>query len=280
MKTIPTQAKLRSLINEWRLHGDSVALVPTMGALHEGHLSLVKLAKEQSSKVVVSLFVNPKQFGAGEDLDLYPRDEAGDFDKLAQTGADLVYTPSVTQMYPPGFSTNISISGVTNGLCGGSRPGHFDGVATVVTKLLLQTLPDIAIFGEKDFQQLMVINRLATDLDIPVKIMGAPIVREKDGLALSSRNRYLTPIEREAAPLIFQTLTKTATHLKHGIPMKEAIVQADEELTKAGFRLDYFELRDAPSLAPLERLQDTPARLLIAAYLGSTRLIDNIAVIG
>jgi pantoate--beta-alanine ligase len=251
-----------------------------MGALHEGHLSLVELASQKASKTIVSLFVNPKQFGKDEDLDLYPRDEKGDLEKLARTPVDLVYTPDPAHMYPAGFSTTVSVNGVSQGLCGSSRPGHFDGVATIVTKLLLQCSAEFAVFGEKDYQQLMVIKRLTTDLDIPVNIIGAPIVRENDGLALSSRNAYLSLEERKTAPLLHNALKKAASRLADGCFLDETTRQIENQLTKAGFRLDYFELCDAQTLVPLERYDGKPARLLIAAFLGRTRLIDNVAVMG
>jgi pantoate--beta-alanine ligase len=280
IKTADTIEKLHTYIEDWRHNDYKIALVPTMGALHEGHLSLVELARQCADKVIVSVFVNPKQFGEGEDLEQYPRDLSGDLEKLADSGVDLVYAPGADQIYPPGFSTKISVRGVSDGLCSNTRPHFFDGVATVVTKLLLQCTPDIAIFGEKDYQQLLVIRRLTIDLGLPVEIVGAPLIREADGLALSSRNAYLSPSERETAPLLYRVLNETATRLIEGLPMKDALVEAQDILTTSGFRLDYFELRDALTLEPLERFEEKPARLLIAAVLGRTRLIDNIAVIG
>ena len=200
LETSHRLADLRSQIGKLRQRGETFALVPTMGALHEGHLSLVELAKNKADRVIVSIFVNPKQFGEGEDLDQYPRDLNSDIEKLAKMRTDLVYAPSMDQIYPQGFSTKISVNGVSSGLCGASRPQFFDGIATVVTKLFLHCTPDIAIFGEKDYQQLLVIKRLVADLDLPVEVIGGPIVRESDGLALSSRNVYLTQTERQTAP--------------------------------------------------------------------------------
>ena len=267
-------------VERWRQRNETIALVPTMGALHKGHLSLVELAQRSADKVIVSIFVNPKQFGEGEDLDTYPRDLAGDVGLLAKTGADLVYAPTAKQIYPDGFSTKISVTGLSSGLCGASRPQFFDGIATVVTKLLLHCRPDMAIFGEKDYQQLLVIRRLARDLDLPVEIVGGPIIRESDGLALSSRNIYLSPAERRTAPLLHKSLMEAAQRLVEGQEMSAVFAKISARLSKAGFQLDYFELRDAQTLAPAERFHEAPLRLLIAAQLGRTRLIDNIAVIG
>ena len=207
---VRTVAELRADRAKWRKAGEKIALVPTMGALHQGHLSLVALAKEKADRAVVSIFVNPIQFGPREDFHLYPRDEAGDLAKLAAAGADLVFIPDVAEMYPAGFSTRINVGDLTEDLCGAARPNHFDGVATVVAKLLLQCAPDVAIFGEKDYQQLLVIRRMVRDLNLPVEILGGPIVREKDGLALSSRNAYLSPAERRIAPLLHQTIAQVA----------------------------------------------------------------------
>ncbi len=280
LNTISKRADLLSTRSKWRHNNQTIALVPTMGALHEGHLSLVKLARTVASKVIVSVFVNPKQFGQGEDLDEYPRDLSSDLGKLDAIGVDLVYAPDADQIYPQGFSTDISVTGISEGLCGASRPHFFGGVATVVTKLLLHCTPDIAIFGEKDYQQLLVIRRLVIDLDLPVDVMGAPIVRESDGLALSSRNLYLSKKDRQTAPLIHKALISTRAQLLKGVSMQQAASQTIDQLIKAGFKLDYFELRDASTLAPMDQYGGQPARLLIATTLGSTRLIDNIAVIG
>jgi pantoate--beta-alanine ligase len=271
-------AALRDRVRGWRAAGERVGLVPTMGALHAGHLALVAAARAQCERVVASLFVNPKQFGPAEDFTAYPRNEAADLAAFAQGGVDLVFAPSVAEMYPEGFATAVHIAGITEELEGGHRAGHFDGVATVVSKLLLQTLPDAAYFGEKDFQQLTVVRRLARDLDIPVRIEGVPTVREPDGLALSSRNMYLSAEERRIAPQLHRVLQHTAAAV---IENRDAVAEALEKglaaLRAAGFVPDYLELRDAAELSPMSRL-DRPARLLVAARLGRTRLIDNIAV--
>lgn len=255
-----------------------MALIPTMGALHAGHLSLVAQAKEQADKVIATIFVNPTQFGPNEDYSRYPRTEKADIAALESVNVDAVYLPSAETMYPEGFSTGISVSGITSTLCGAARPGHFDGVAIVVCKLLLQALPDIAIFGEKDFQQLQVIRRMVTDLNLPVRIQGAPIIRESDGLAMSSRNRYLSEAERKIAPALHQTLLKTAHILKKNGRSSEILPKMIDEILATGFSsVDYLELRSVNNLTLLETLSE-PARLLVAARLGTTRLIDNIAV--
>lgn len=273
-------ADLRARVAAWRKDGLRVALVPTMGALHQGHLALVRRALELADRVVVSVFVNPIQFGPNEDFDAYPRTLDADRALLATVGASLAFAPSVAEMYPEGFSTAVTVSGVSEGLCGGSRPGHFSGVATVVTKLLLQTLPDVACFGEKDYQQVQVIRRFVRDLDIPVEIVGVPTVREADGLARSSRNAYLTPEERAAAPNLHRTLQDTAAAIRAGSAVDAALEAGKRALLAAGFAaVDYLELRAAEGLAPLAAL-DRPARLLVAARLGKTRLIDNIPVKG
>ena len=234
--------------------------------------------RARGERVVASLFVNPKQFGPAEDFAAYPRDEAADLAAFASAGVDLVWAPSVAEMYPPGFAANIQIGGVSEGLDGAARPGHFDGVATVVAKLLLQCLPDSAFFGEKDYQQLLVVRRLVQDLDIPARIIGVPTVREADGLALSSRNVYLSPAERQTAPLLHRVLREAAAALA-AQPAEVAgiVTRGIAALEDAGFTVDYLELRDAATLAPLPLL-DRPARLLVAARLGRTRLIDNIPV--
>ncbi len=277
-KTIVTVAELRTIIALWRGHGDKIALVPTMGALHEGHLSLVRLAKKNADKVVVSIFVNPAQFAPHEDLATYPRDEAGDMEKLQALGTDLVFAPAGTEMYPPDFSTHIEVTELTNGLCGRSRPHFFGGVATVVAKLFLQCLPDMAIFGEKDYQQLLVIRRMARDLDIPVNVLGGPIIRERDGLAMSSRNAYLTKDERARAPLLFKTVTRIAKALSQDGEISEHIQSGRAALADAGFDVDYLEVRNADDLTPLAGSVAEPARVFAAALLGKTRLIDNVAV--
>ena len=275
--TSRTVADLRAHVAPWRKAGKSIALVPTMGALHAGHLSLVTLAKSKADRVVVSIFVNPIQFGPREDFSTYPRDEAGDIEKLRAAGADLVFAPNTAEMYPAGFSTKVSIGDLTEDLCGANRPNHFDGVATVVTKLLLQCAPDMAIFGEKDYQQLLVIKHLVRDLNVPVEILGGDIVREKDGLALSSRNAYLSPAERKTAPLLHQTISEVAAALVRGEGADAACVAGRFKLEAAGFRVDYIAVRDPDTLKPLSGLVKR-ARVLAAAYLGKTRLIDNVPV--
>jgi pantoate--beta-alanine ligase len=274
---VRTVGDLRAEITKWREAGQRIALVPTMGALHQGHLSLAALAKKQADRAVVSIFVNPIQFGPREDFNLYPRDEAGDLKKLAGAGADLVFAPDLGEMYPPGFSTRVNVGDLTEDLCGASRPNHFDGVATVVTKLLLQCAPNIAIFGEKDYQQLLVIKRLVRDLNIPVEIASAPIVREPDGLALSSRNAYLSPTERKIAPLLRRTIAEVAADLAKGRGADDAAEAGRFKLEAAGFRVNYVAVRDPETLKPLHG-PVTQARVLAAAYLGKTRLIDNVAV--
>ncbi len=274
VRTIHT---LREQVAKWRKAGESIALVPTMGALHAGHLSLIALAKDKADRVVVSIFVNPTQFGPREDFKTYPRDEVGDLEKLGAAGVDLVFAPEAAEMYPQGFKTQIKIGDLTEGLCGASRPNHFDGVATVVAKLLMQCGPNIAIFGEKDYQQLLVIKQLVRDLDIPVEIIGAPILREPDGLALSSRNLYLSPEQRKIAPLLHQTIASVAADLAQGRGCDDAVVAARFKLDAAGFRVDYVAVRDPDTLQPLSGPVKR-ARVLTAAYLGKTRLIDNVAV--
>lgn len=275
---VRTVADLRARVAEWRWQGQKVALVPTMGALHEGHLSLVRAAQKLADRVVVSIFVNPRQFGANEDFGRYPRQEAEDTEKLANVAADLLFAPDVTEMYPEGFATNVSVGGVTEGLCGAARPGHFDGVATVVTKLLLQCLPDVAVFGEKDYQQLLTIKRVARDLDIPVAILGAPTMREADGLAMSSRNAYLSPEERRIAARLPAILRELVAAAERGDELSALCARGIAELKAAGFAsVDYLEFRDAETLAPVSRIE-RPARILVAARLGNTRLIDNMPV--
>ena len=271
-------AALRETVAGWRKQQERIALVPTMGALHRGHLALVEAARRRCERVVASLFVNPKQFGPREDFTAYPRDEAADLAKFREAGVDLVFAPTVEEMYPAGFITTVRVAGIGDELEGAHRPGHFDGVATVVSKLLLQCLPDIACFGEKDYQQLLVVRRMARDLDIPVKIEGIATMREPDGLALSSRNVYLSPEERRIAPLLYRVLNDTAAALAANPENVAATLQNGlAELRQAGFAPDYLELRDAADLSRMSRL-DRPARLVAAAHLGRTRLIDNIPV--
>ena len=281
-------AALRGRIAEWRGAGERVGLVPTMGSLHEGHLALIRRAQQDCGRVVATIFVNPLQFDRPGDLASYPRDEAADLAALASAGTDLLFAPGAEEMYPPGFSTGVMVAGLTEGLCGEHRPGHFGGVATVVTKLLLQALPDEAFFGEKDFQQLRVIQRMARDLDIPVGILGVPTVREPDGLALSSRNRHLSESQRRAAPSLHATLAEMARRLtQEGESAKEAEAWGRRQLAEAGFeKTEYLELRDEEWLQPLARPQSgpqngtgTPCRLFAAAWLGAVRLIDNLKVV-
>lgn len=277
MHTIRTFTELRPALAAYREAGKRIAFIPTMGALHAGHLSLVEYARERADVVVASIFVNPKQFGPNEDYSTYPRREAEDCEKLASKQVDIAYLPDVATMFPEGFSTQVSVKGISNGLDGTSRPGFFDGVALVVTKLLLQVMPDIAVFGEKDYQQLLVIKRLAEDLNIPVEILGAPIVREKDGLAMSSRNQYLNTEERQLAPAIYQVLHEVVEQLRQSPDAVEKHCKwGIEALETKGFRVDYLELRDSITLAPLKVLSP-PARLFVAAFLGKCRLIDNIS---
>jgi pantoate--beta-alanine ligase len=276
---VRTVAALREAVAGWRARRERVGLVPTMGALHRGHLALVEAARRDCQRVVASLFVNPKQFGPREDFAAYPRDEAADLAKFREGGVDLVFAPTVEEMYPGGFATAVQVSGIGDALEGAHRLGHFDGVATVVSKLLLQCLPDAAYFGEKDYQQLMVVRRMARDLDIPVRIEGVPTVREPDGLALSSRNVYLSPADRQAAPLLHRVLNDTAAAIAAAPDIVTAnIGNGLAALQQAGFVPDYLEIRDAADLSPMTAL-DRPARLLVAARLGRTRLIDNIPVI-
>lgn len=275
---VRTVRALRKKVDGWRLAGESVALVPTMGALHEGHLSLVRLAQKKYDHVLVSIFVNPTQFGVGEDFGSYPRSEETDREKLTPLKADLIYAPTVSEMYGEAPSTSVHVAGVSDGLCGASRLDHFDGVATVVAKLLLQVNPHIAIFGEKDFQQLLVIKQLTRDLNIPVKILGGAIVREKDGLALSSRNAYLTAREREIAPKLQQVMKQAVAALKSGKQVKAVIASAAKRLEKAGFKIDYLEVRHSETLVPVIGKVKPPARLFAAVYLRKTRLIDNLKI--
>ena len=278
MEVVRTIADLRQRISSWRVEGQTVSLVPTMGALHDGHLSLIKIAQEKCDRVVASIFVNPKQFLPNEDFEKYPRNEDSDIEKLVELGADLLFSPNASEMYRADASTAVVISQLTDCLCATSRPGFFDGVGTVVTKLLIQTLPDIAIFGEKDYQQLLIIKRLARDLDIPTKIMGAPTIREIDGLAVSSRNVYLSPTHRETAPSIFKVLKRTATAIALGDDASLAAKKAHDDLVLAGFsKIEYFEARHSETLEPIKDTRN-PGRLFAAVWLGSTRLIDNLEI--
>jgi pantoate--beta-alanine ligase len=270
---------LRRAVAAWRAHGGKIGLVPTMGALHEGHLSLVRIAQQRAERVIVSIFVNPTQFAPNEDLASYPQTFAADIEALAELKADLVWAPTVETMYPAGFATRIVPEGAaTARLEDAVRPLFFSGVATVVGKLLIQCEPDIALFGEKDYQQLKVVMQLAADLGLKTRIVGAPIVRERDGLALSSRNRYLLLSERLAAPALYRVLKECASAIAAGDPVAAVLEKGSKAIAEAGFRLDYLEARHADTLAPLTGRGQEPIRLLVAARLGKTRLIDNVAV--
>jgi len=274
---VRTVALLRGMLEQWRAAGEPIALVPTMGALHAGHLSLVEEAKKRARRIVLSIFVNPTQFAPGEDFGSYPRPFARDVQSFAAAGGDLVFAPETKEVYPAGFATTILVGGPAKaGLEDKFRPDHFAGVATIVAKLFNQCRPDLAVFGEKDYQQLKVITQMVRDLDLDIAIVPVPTVRAEDGLALSSRNEYLSAEERARAPLLHAALALCRDALRQGMPLKDALVQAHDMLTNAGFVLDYFEARHAETLAPLD--QEGPIRLLAAARLGNTRLIDNIGV--
>lgn len=278
MNTLHSIAQLRAALSRARLDGKRIGLVPTMGNLHAGHITLVEKARQRTDFVVVSIFVNPLQFAAGEDLDSYPRTLEADQRKVLDAGAHLVFAPNVNEMYPHGMDghTRISVPVVSEGLCGASRPGHFEGVATVVSKLLNIVQPDLAVFGQKDFQQLAVIRKMAQDLCLPVQIMGEPTVRAADGLALSSRNGYLSEAERQTAPVLYRTLQSIAHDIQAGQrDFANIIERARQQLEAAGLRADYLDLRDAVSLKPVTE-QTTDMVVLAAAYLGKTRLIDNL----
>ena len=279
MQILRNKNALRSWIAIMRSQRKSVAFVPTMGALHEGHLSLVKLGQQKCSLTIASIFVNPKQFGANEDLDKYPRTEAEDLKRLEEIKTSAVYIPTVEDIYPDGFSTQVSVGHMSKILCGVTRPVFFDGVATVVSKLLMQVLPDVALFGEKDYQQLQVIKRMVEDLDIPVTIESCATLREADGLAMSSRNRYLSASDRAIAPKLFGIMNQCRLRMLEANTAFDVILNvAKAEIITLGFdKVDYLECVDAKTLAPVVDLK-SPARLLVAAYLGETRLIDNIAV--
>jgi pantoate--beta-alanine ligase len=275
-RTLPS---LRRALDDLRTRRATIALVPTMGALHEGHLALVRQAKRRAAKVVVSIFVNPTQFAPHEDFGSYPRTWKADMAKLAVERADLVWNPGVDVMYPPNFATRISPEGpATADLEDRFRPHFFGGVATVVGKLFTQCRPDIAVFGQKDYQQLKVVTRMAADLDLGVKIVGVPTVRERDGLAMSSRNVYLSPEQRAVAPTLHRVMKETARRLRNGDDLKAVMTSGSRTIQDAGFALDYFEARHAETLAPVASIEDGPLRLLVAAKIGTTRLIDNIGV--
>ena len=276
VRTLPA---LTRVIDQWRGRGDVTSLVPTMGALHAGHHALVELAQRRADRVTVSIFVNPTQFAPNEDLTTYPRTFAADVAALGDGGADLVWAPSIATMYPDGFATRIVPQGpALAGLEDAFRPHFFGGVATVVAKLLIQCEPDIALFGEKDYQQLVVVRRLSRDLGLKTRIVGVPTVREPDGLALSSRNRYLSVQERAAAPTLYGVLRQSAAEIAAGKPAASVLARGRAAIKAAGFALDYLEARDSVTLAPHGETDSQSIRLLVAARLGKTRLIDNLAV--
>jgi pantoate--beta-alanine ligase len=276
LRTVPA---LRAAIRRWRARGERIALVPTMGALHAGHLALVRAARRRARRVVVSIFVNPSQFAPHEDYASYPRTFDRDVGALAEMAVDVVWAPPATVMYPAGFATRILPEGpATVGLEDKFRPHFFGGVTTVVGKLLIQCAPDFAMFGEKDFQQLKVVTRLVKDLDLPTKIVGVPTVREKDGLALSSRNAYLSVAERAAAPTLYRVLRDSAGSIARGELLARVLDEGGAAIERAGFALDYLEARHADTLRPVASAAERPIRLLVAARIGRTRLIDNVAV--
>jgi pantoate--beta-alanine ligase len=276
---VRTVADLRKHIAVWRKRDERFGLVPTMGALHQGHMALVEAAHAECARVVASIFVNPKQFAPTEDLGSYPRRELADLEMLRSASADLVFIPAVDEVYPPDFATLVRVDGLTEGLCGAHRAGHFDGVTTVVTKLLIQALPDIAYFGEKDYQQLMIVRRLARDLDLPMRIAGVPTVREPDGLALSSRNVYLSAQERRTAPNLARVLRSVAAALaiQPGAVARE-LARGVRELREGGFEIDYLEIREEETLRPVTVSVAARSRVLAAVQLGKTRLIDNMPI--
>lgn len=270
---------LRARVSSWRRAGERVGLVPTMGALHAGHLALVAAAQRSADRVVASIFVNPTQFAPHEDLATYPRTFEADLDALGRAGVDLVFAPDVEEMYPEGATTVVTVGGPSEGLESDARPHFFAGVATVVTKLLIQASPDVAAFGEKDFQQLAVVRRLVQDLRLPVEIVPVPTLRDPDGLAMSSRNAYLSPDDRARAPSLFAALSKAGGRIGAGETPAAALADARAAITAAGFELDYLEFRDSGTLQSIDRLGDGPARLLVAARISRVRLIDNVHVI-
>mgnify|MGYP006168801653 FL=1 len=279
MNTVKSVRELRAAVAQARAEGKQIAFVPTMGNLHAGHAALVEKAAQRADFVVASIFVNPLQFGPSEDLDKYPRTLLADQEKLVEAGCHLLFTPDVEEMYPHGMhgQTRVSVPGVSEGLCGASRPGHFEGVATVVSKLFNMVQPDLAIFGQKDFQQLAVIRTLVRDLNMPIQIIGEPTVRADDGLALSSRNGYLSTEQREAAPLLYRSLQEMAAAIRAGDrDYAKLINAAQQQHSAAGFRPDYLEVREANSLRPATA-DDRQLVILVAAFIGSTRLIDNLA---
>ena len=270
-----TVVDLRRTVAHWRRAGETVALIPTMGALHEGHLALVREGQRRATRAVVSIFVNPTQFAPHEDFSRYPRDEAGDVAQLATVGCDLVWAPEASTMYPPGSATRVHPKGAALGLETDFRPHFFEGVATVCCKLFTQVGPDFAIFGEKDYQQLQVVRQMARDLDLPLTVVGLPTIRELDGLAMSSRNRYLSPEDRQTAVVIPRVIADVKAALAKRSDIEAAVAKAGQELTDAGFKVDYVEVRDATTLAAFDASATREPRVLVAAWLGKTRLIDN-----
>lgn len=269
---------LRSAVSAWRREGLRIGMVPTMGALHSGHMELVRAARERADRIIVTIFVNPTQFAPTEDFGAYPRTEARDVAKLAELGVEAVFAPNANEMYPAGYATTVSMAGPAIGLETDFRPHFFSGVATVVSKLLIAGFPDVAMFGEKDYQQLMVVRQMARDLRLPTEIIGLPTIREADGLALSSRNAYLSPEERETATTISRVMRQAAKSIRAGGSVEAALADGRTALTESGFRVDYLVLRNAETLAELADVTVEPRRMLAAAWLGKTRLIDNIAV--
>ncbi|MGO1462860.1 MAG: pantoate--beta-alanine ligase [Marinobacter sp.] len=280
MRTVHSLKELRAILRGYRQQEKTIGLIPTMGNLHEGHISLVRKAAEAADIVITSIFVNPMQFGANEDLDTYPRTLIGDQEKLDAAGNTLVFAPSAEEVYPDGLArhTRVVVPEVSDGHCGASRPGHFEGVATVVSVLFNMIQPDFAVFGEKDFQQLAVIRKMTRDLMMPVEVIGATTIREEDGLAKSSRNGYLSDDERKTAPVIYQVLQSAATKITNGHGDLQMLAQeAGDQLRDAGLRLDYFNIANSQTLKPATP-EDRDITLLAAAYLGTTRLIDNISI--
>ena len=278
METCRTLPALRAATAKLRAEGRRIALVPTMGALHDGHIALVAAAREHADAVITSIFVNPLQFNPNEDLSRYPRDELGDLAKLRAVGCDIAWLPEVQVMYPPGAATVIDVAGPTAGWEGDARPGHFRGVATVCAKLFLQTGAEVAAFGEKDWQQLQVVTRMASDLDIPIRILPVPTVREADGIAMSSRNRFLSAEERAQSPRLIEAMRRAAAAISAGAPVAATLATETETLKAQGFEPDYLALVDGPTLKPLQLIKPGPMRLIAAARLGSIRLLDNIPV--
>lgn len=278
-EVIRTASALQEKVAGWKRSGMLVGVVPTMGALHDGHLSLARAARGQSDRVIVTIFVNPKQFNNPDDLKKYPRTEEQDLAMLEAAGVDVLFAPQPEEVYPDGFATNISVSGVSAPMEGAKRPGHFDGVATVVAKLFGMTQAGRAFFGEKDWQQVQVVQRLVRDLNIPIKIIPCPTIREADGLAMSSRNVRLTEAERAQAPALYAAMLKAQSAIRSGAAIAQALATASDEILAAGFReIEYLEVTDAATLASVSERSDAPLRMLVAAWLGDVRLIDNIDV--